>query len=139
INRPLRSLHQVTSRFSVGVPNRGVYETAYDIWDTSMAYEVMLWMNVRGAFPAGSYRGTVSVEGSTWRVYVGRVASHSDISLVRTRGTTRANVDILAVVKWAQARGWFGGSLGQIQFGWEIVSSPGGEEFTVNRYSVTYN
>jgi Glycosyl hydrolase family 12 len=137
INQPLSSLHKVTSRFDVSVPNKAAYDTAYDIWDTSSAYEVMLWMNEQGAVPAGSYRGTVSVEGSTWRLYVGQVGSHLDVSLVRTRGTTRANVDILAVLKWAQARGWFGSSLGQVQFGWEIISSPGGADFNVNRYSVT--
>jgi hypothetical protein len=139
INRPLSTLHQVASSFNVSVPNKAAYDTAYDIWDTSMSHEVMLWMDEQGAVPAGSYRETVSVEGSLWRVYVGQVGSHLDVSLVRTKGTTRANVDILAVLKWAQAHGWFGSSLGQVQFGWEIISSPGGEDFTVNRYNVTYN
>lgn len=140
INRPLSSLHQVTSKFDVSVPNKATYDTAYDVWDPCQTHEIMLWMNERGAVPAGSYRETVNVAGSAWRVYVGRVLTHSDVSLVRVRGTTRAKVDILTILKWVTARGWFGnGVLGQVQFGWEIVSSPGGADFNVNRYNVTYN
>jgi hypothetical protein len=140
INRPLSSLHQVTSRFDVSVPNNAAYDTAYDIWDPSQTHEVMLWMNERGATPAGSYRQTVNLAGSTWRVWVGMVGSHLDVSLVRSRGTDRANVDILTILKWATAHGLFGnGVLGQVQFGWEIISSPGGGTFKVNRYSLNYN
>lgn len=139
INRSLSSLHSVKSSFNVSVPGSGAYESAYDIWLRDNAFEVMLWMNKTGAVgPLGSYQTTVSVGGHTWQVYKGSNGVNQVFSFVRTGNTSSGTVDILAVLKWIQSRGWYGNeTLGNVQFGFEITSASGGKTFTTNSYSVS--
>ncbi len=139
IGASLSSLSSVTSSFNVTNPSGGAYETAYDIWDTGNAYETMLWMNKTGAVgPLGSEVTTVSVGGYRWNVYKGSNGSNQVFSFVNTGSTTSGTVNILAVLKWIESQGWFGNiTLGNVQFGWEITSSSGGENFQVNSFSVS--
>jgi len=139
IGASLSSLSSVTSSFNVTNPSGGAYETAYDIWDTGNAYETMLWMNKTGAVgPLGSEVSTVSVGGYRWNVYKGSNGSNQVFSFVNTGSTTSGTVNILAVLKWIESQGWFGNiTLGNVQFGWEITSSSGGENFQVNSFSVS--
>src|SRR5690349_20935698 len=48
VGKKLSALSSVKSSFNVTVPASGAYETAYDIWDSSNADEIMLWMNRTG-------------------------------------------------------------------------------------------
>jgi Glycosyl hydrolase family 12 len=139
IGASLSSLSSVTSSFNVTNPSGGAYETAYDIWDTGNAYETMLWMNKTGAVgPLGSEVTTVSVGGYRWNVYKGSNGSNQVFSLVNTGTATSGTVNILAVLRWIESQGWFGNiTLGNVQFGWEITSSSGGENFQANSFSVT--
>lgn len=136
----LSSLHGVSSSFSVSVPGSGAFNTAYDIWANGSSYEIMLWMNKTGAVgPLGSQQTTATVGGSTWAVYSGSNGSNAVFSFVRTSNTNSGSVDILAVLKWIEARGWFGNvTLSNVQFGWEITSTGGTtRSFTTNSYSVS--
>lgn len=141
VNRTLSSLSSVTSSFNVSVPGSGAYETAYDIWANNNAYEIMLWMNKTGAVgPLGSEVATATVGGHTWDVYSGSNGSNQVFSFVREGNTSSGTVDVLAVLKWIEAQGWYGDvTLGNVQFGYEITSSAGGLTFTTNSYGVTYN
>jgi hypothetical protein len=135
----LSSLHSVTSSFNVTVPGSGAYETAYDIWCANNAFEIMLWMNKTGAVgPLGSRQTSATVGGHTWDVFRGSNGSNQVFSFVRQGNVTSGSVDILAVLRWLQARGWFGDvTLGQVQFGFEITSSSGGLNFVTNSYSAS--
>jgi hypothetical protein len=139
VGKRLSALSRVTSNFNVSRPGSGAYETAYDIWANNNAYETMLWMNKQGAVgPLGSKQTTVSVGGHTWDVYKGSNGSNAVFSFVRTSNTNSGSVDVLAVLNWIKARGWFGDvTLGEVQFGFEITSSSGGLNFTTNTYSVS--
>lgn len=139
VNASLSSLSSVKSSFNVTVPSSGAYTSAYDIWANNNAYEVMLWMNKTGAVgPLGTAQGTVTVGGHTWAVYKGSNGANAVFSFVRSQNTSAGTVDILAVMKWIQAKGWFGNvTLGNVQFGYEITSSSGGLDFVTNSYSVT--
>jgi hypothetical protein len=139
IGASLSSLSSVTSSFNVTDPSGGAYETAYDIWDSSNAYETMLWMNKTGAVgPLGSEVASVSVGGYSWHVYKGSNGSNQVFSFVNTGAATSGTVNILAVLRWIESQGWFGNiTLGNVQFGWEITSASGGENFQVNSYSVS--
>jgi hypothetical protein len=139
INQPLSALTSVKSSFNVTVPSSGAYETAYDIWANSNAYEIMLWMNKTGAVgPLGTSQGTLTLGGHTWTVYKGSNGANAVYSFVRTSNTSSGTVDILSIMKWIQGKGWFGNvTLGNVQFGYEITSSSGGLDFTTNSYSVT--
>jgi hypothetical protein len=138
VGKTLSSLNHVTSSVNFSVPSSGVWDAAYDIWDNNHAYETMVWMNERGAGPLGSKVATASVGGSTWNVYNGSNGSNKVFSFVRTSGTDSGSVDILAVLKWVEAKGWFGNiTLGQVQFGFEISGTSGTQTFKVNSYSVS--
>lgn len=139
VGRQLSSLSRVSSSFNVNRPGSGAYESTYDIWANNNSYEIMLWMNKQGAVgPIGSKQTTVSVGGHTWDVYKGSNGSNAVFSFVRTSNTNAGTVDVLAVLNWIKARGWFGNvTLGEVQFGFEITSASGGLNFTSNSYSVS--
>jgi glycosyl hydrolase family 12 len=135
----LSSLHGVTSSFNVSVPSTGAYETAYDIWCANNAFEIMLWMNKTGAVgPLGTRQTSATVGGHTWDVYSGSNGSNKVFSFVRQGNISSGSVDVLAVLRWIEAKGWFGNvTLGQVQFGFEITSSSGGLNFVTNSYSAS--
>ncbi|WP_433294823.1 cellulose binding domain-containing protein [Actinoplanes sp. CA-030573] len=149
LNRTLSSLGSVSSSFNVSVPPDGDYETAYDIWANSNAYEVMIWTNQHGAVGpiAESYdaNGAVpsvrnlSVGGHTWNVYRGSNGSNAVYSFVRTSGTDAGTIDVLAVLKWLRTSGrWADVTVGDIQFGFELSGTAGQSNFTTNTFSLTY-
>ncbi|MGW1167278.1 glycoside hydrolase family 12 protein [Streptomyces sp. NPDC002550] len=140
INKSVTSLSSLTSSYNVTVPSSGAYETAYDIWDTGHKYEIMLWVNRTGAVgPLGTSQGTVSLGGSTWTVYKGNNGSNDVFSFVRSSNSSSGTVNILPILKWIKdTKGWFGDvTIGDLQFGFEITSSAGGLDFTVNSESVS--
>src|SRR3954469_25555587 len=50
LGRRVSTLGTTTSSFNVTVPTSGVaFTTAYDIWSSDNAHEIMLWMNKYGA------------------------------------------------------------------------------------------
>ncbi|XVS63081.1 glycoside hydrolase family 12 protein [Actinosynnema sp. CA-299493] len=139
VNRKLSGLSRLSSSFNVSRPGSGAYATAYDIWADNHAYEIMIWVNKQGAVgPIGSKQATATVGGHTWDVYRGSNGSNAVFSFVRTGNTNAGTVDVLAVLKWIGARGWYGDvTVGDVQFGFEITSSSGGMDFMSNSFSIT--
>jgi len=140
LGKKVSALGTTTSSFNVTVPTSGVaFESAYDIWSSDNAYEVMLWMNKYGAVgPLGTLQTTVTVGGHTWKVYRGSNGSNAVFSFVRTSNTGSGTVDIRAIAQWLRSAGWWGDvTVGNVQFGFEITSSAGGKDFMTNSYSVT--
>lgn len=140
LGKKVSTLGTTTSSFNVTVPTSGVaFETAYDIWSSDNAYEIMLWMNKYGAVgPIGSQQTTASVGGHSWAVYRGSNGSNQVFSFVRTGNTSSGTVDLRAITQWLRSKGWFGDvTIGNIQFGYEITSSSGGKDFVTNSFSVT--
>ncbi|MHB9858709.1 glycoside hydrolase family 12 protein [Streptomyces sp. YIM S03343] len=140
INKSITSLGSLNSSYNVTVPSSGSYNTSYDIWDTSYAYEVMLWVNKTGAVgPLGTSQGTVTLGGSTWTVYKGNNNSNDVFSFVRSSNSSSGSVSILPILKWIKdTKGWFGNvTIGDVQFGFEITSSSGGLDFATNSLSVS--
>jgi hypothetical protein len=141
IGKTIGSLKSLSSSFNVTVPSAGAYETAYDIWSSNNAYEIMLWMNKYGAVgPLGSFYATVTAGGHTWNVYKGSNGSNAVYSFVRTSNTGSGTVNILSVLGWLYSQGWISNvTMGNVQFGYEITSSSGGLNFVTNSYSVSYS
>ncbi|MFG2789480.1 hypothetical protein [Streptomyces sp. NPDC048419] len=140
INKSITSLGSLSSSYNVSVPSSGAYNTSYDIWDTGYKYEIMLWMNKTGAVgPLGTSQGTLTLGGHTWTVYKGNNGSNDVFSFVRTSNSSSGTVSILPILKWIKdTKGWFGNvTVGDLQFGFEITSSSGGLNFTVNSESVS--
>ncbi|MFJ2115851.1 MULTISPECIES: hypothetical protein [unclassified Streptomyces] len=140
INKPLTTLSSLRSGYNVTVPSSGAYNTSYDIWDSNHDYEIMLWVNYRGAVsPLGTSQGTLTLGGHTWTVYKGNNGSNEVFSFLRTSNSTSGTVDILPILKWVKdTKGWWGNvTIGDVQFGYEVTSSPGGLDFTTNSFSVS--
>jgi Cellulose binding domain/Glycosyl hydrolase family 12 len=148
INRTVSSLASLGSSFNVSVPSSGNWETAYDIWANSNAYEVMLWVNQNGAVGpiADSYDANgavpavknVSVGGQTWNVYKGNNGSNAVFSFIRTSNTNSGSIDVLAVMNWLRTQSWWGDvTIGDVQFGFEISGTNGSTAFTDNSFSIT--
>jgi hypothetical protein len=140
INKTITSLGSLTSSYNVTVPSSGAYNTSYDIWDTGYANEIMLWVNKTGAVgPLGTSQGTLTLGSNTWTVYKGNNGSNNVYSFVRSSNSTSGTVDILPILKWIKdTKGWFGNvTIDDVQFGFEITSSSGGLDFTVNSESVS--
>ncbi|MFI6348739.1 hypothetical protein [Streptomyces sp. NPDC050560] len=141
VNKPLSSLTSLSSTYDVSVPSSGAYNTSYDIWDTDYDYEIMLWVNHTGAVgPIGTSQGTVSLGGHEWAVYKGDNGANQVFSFLRTSNSSAGTVDILPVLDWIKdTKGWWGDeTVGDVQFGYEITSSPGGLDFTTNDFGVAY-
>ena len=134
------ALGTLSSSFNVTVPTSGVaFTSAYDVWSSDNRHEIMLWMNKYGPVgPIGGYQATVTVGGHTWNVYRGSNGHNAVYSFVRTNNTWSGTVDIKAICNWIKNRGWFGDvTIGNVQFGYEITSSPGGKDFVTNNLSIT--
>jgi len=151
VNKKISAISTLKSSFNATVPSSGKYNTAYDIWCGSNKYEIMLWMNKKGSVnpiassydssgnPVAAYKSQ-SIGGHTWNVYKGNNGSNAVYSFVRTSNTSSGTVDIKAILTWIKNKGWFGDvTVGKVQLGWEITSSNGGLNFTMNSYSVTSN
>ncbi|BCJ62728.1 GH12 family glycosyl hydrolase domain-containing protein [Micromonospora endophytica] len=140
IGRRVSQLGNVTSSFNVTVPTSGVaFTTAYDIWTTDHAHEIMLWMNKYGPVgPLGTFQTQATVGGHTWDIYRGSNGANQVYSFIRTGNTNAGTVNVTAVAQWIRNRGWFGDvTIGDVQLGYEITSSAGGRTFTTNSFSVT--
>lgn len=140
VGKKLSALSWASSSFNVSVPSSGAYTTAYDIWDTAHAYEIMLWVNKTGPVgPLGTSQGTLNLGGHTWTVYRGTNGSNEVFSFVRNSNTNSGTVDILSLLNWMKnTKGWIGDiTLGDVQFGYEITSSAGGLNFNTNSFSVS--
>jgi Glycosyl hydrolase family 12 len=140
IGRRVSALGTTTSSFNVSVPTSGVaFTTAYDIWSSDNAHEIMLWMNKYGPVgPLGSLQTTTSVGGHTWSIYRGSNGANQVYSFVRTSNTSSGTVDVRAIAQWIRAQGWFGDvTIGNVQFGYEITSAAGGKDFVTNSFSVS--
>ncbi|MET0422664.1 MAG: hypothetical protein ABW046_02240 [Actinoplanes sp.] len=140
IGRKVSALGTVTSSFNVSVPTSGVaFTSAYDIWSSDNAHEIMLWMNKYGAVgPLGTLQTSASVGGHSWNIYRGSNGSNQVYSFVRTSNASSGTVNVTQIAQWIRSRGWFGDvTIGNVQFGYEITSSSGGKDFITNSFSVT--
>lgn len=157
VGRSLSSLASCRSSFNASTPAGGAWASTYDIWDNNKRYETMLWMNYTsnsngsGNIKPISYNWNssgnpvpvytnVNVGGHTWNVFRGNNGSADVFSFLRTSKTNSATVDVLAIQRWIQGRGWFGNiTLGDVQYGYEITNTNGGANFNCNSYSVSFN
>lgn len=158
VGRTLSSLGSCRSSFNISTPSGGAWAAAYDIWDNNHQHETMLWMNYTsnsngsGNIKPISYNWNaqgnpvpthwnVSIGGHTWNVFRGHNGGNNVYSFLRTSKTNSGTVDVLAIQRWIQARGWFGNIVqGAVQFGFEITNTnSSGSNFNCNSYSVSFN
>ncbi|KAJ7120602.1 glycoside hydrolase family 12 protein [Mycena crocata] len=88
-----------------------VADVSYDLWlsntagtggaSSSSTFEIMVWLSTRGgAGPAGSQIGTATVNGVTWRLFKGTVATWTVFSFVAPTEITNFNSDLKAFLTY---------------------------------------
>ena len=156
VSKALSSLTSLSSTLASTTPSAGAWDAAYDIWDSTNAYEIMIWTNYTGTDTGGgnvkpisaTYTSAgnaqavytnVSIGGATYNVYEGNVG-HNVISFLRTSKSNNTTTNILAVLQWIKSVGYFGNiTVGQVQYGVEVTSTSGSETWTVSNYTLTHN
>ena len=124
---PISSFDSLTSTFAETSPQVGIYNVAYDLWINGIATpgctEIMIWTENRRQVPGGKYVQEAIFGGRTYKVY--KSANGSYIAFVAAANFTSGTVDLLEIVNWAIAKGWFPSqsTLNQICFGVEVVST----------------
>jgi len=141
---PISSFKTITSTFAETSPQVGIYDVAYDIWTNGVATqnstEFMIWTENHNQVPAGSRAASATFGGRSYDVW--KTADNQYIAFVPTKAFTSVTVDILEMFQWTIARGWFAANstLGQIDFGVEIVSTEGAKAtFQFTDFSITTN
>jgi hypothetical protein len=135
------SFRTIRSSWAARTPDVGIYNAAYDIWLDGVPgrHEVMIWTHNRRQVPAGSrVGGPVRIGGHTWRVWA--TSDNGYIAFVPSRKLDHGRVHIRAMLGWLIAKGRLERqvTLGQIGFGFEIVSTEGRPAtFKVDSFSVT--
>jgi zinc protease len=155
VNKAINSLTTLSTTGTATTPSGGAWESTYDIWAGSNAYEIMLWLNYTGT-SAGcgnvkpiSYNWTsagcaipvysnVSIGGTTWNVYEGNNGSNMVYSFLRTTKTNSTAVNVKAILTYLQGLGWLANqTVGDVQYGFEITSSSGGLNWASSGFTVT--
>jgi hypothetical protein len=142
VDQPINAINSFTTTYDVTVPQAGAYNTAYDIWDVDHQHEIMLWLNWYGPVgPLGSQVGTAELGGHTWDIYNGSNGANNVYSFLRQGNSSQGEIDVVPVLDYIVDQGWMSEStvIGDSQLGFEITSSAGGLDFTVNNYAVSAN
>jgi hypothetical protein len=147
---PLSSFGSITSSFTekMGAARGTSAEAAYDIWlgqnsSTNYADEVMIWNDQanRGTCGGASVKATASFGGSDgvpqqkWTL----CQYGSELIWYLTNGNEQSGtVDVLSMLTWLESHGYLpaGSGLNQIDYGFEICSTPSAETFTVSQFSI---
>jgi hypothetical protein len=141
---PISSFNTITSTFAEASPHVGIYNVAYDIWTNGVAAsgstEFMIWTENYKQVPAGTRVMSATFGGRTYDVW--KTSNNHYIAFVPAAVFTSGTIDILEIFTWTMAQGWLpaNSTLGQIDFGVEIVSTNGADAtFQFTDFSITTN
>jgi hypothetical protein len=142
---PLSNYPTLSSTFAATGPNTGIYNIAYDIWLNGVGNggasnrEVMIWTDNQGQRPAGSVVATgLEFGGQTWTLWA--TGDNHILSFVPATDMASGTVNIRAMLDYLISRGRVpaNSTLGQIDFGVEIVSTNGAPAtFNFTGFSLT--
>ncbi len=130
-----RASVQTSWSFNLTQNNTNTLDVSYDTWlspngslgNANPSDEVMVWLYAGGgAGPAGSYRTTLNVDGTSWNLYEG-TASWNIISFVRTSNTTSASLNLMDFYSALVSLGYLSNSeyLLSVQSGTEVFTGSG--------------
>ena len=139
---PISSFKSITSTFAATSPHVGIYNVAYDIWTNGVASsgstEIMIWTENYKQVPAGTKAATVTLGGRDYDVW--KTSNNHYIAFVPKMVVTSGTIDILELFQWTMTQGYLpmNSTLGQLDFGVEIVETGGGEAtFRFTDFSIT--
>jgi hypothetical protein len=143
-NEPkLGAFSSIQSKFASRSPHVGIYDGAYDIWMNGVASggstEVMIWTDNFHQVPSGSVvkRG-LKFSHRTWRLYA--TDDHGYLAYVPNKPLHHGTIALKRRLSYLVAHGYLhrGSTIGQICFGYEIVSTGGTfHRFKIDQFSIT--
>jgi hypothetical protein len=131
------STSTINCGWTFAVTGNSVMNVAYDLFAHTTASptssskptdEIMIWLYAAGgAGPLGSQIATVSVNGTSYKLYSGHNGEWNVFSYVRTANTTSATIDVMDFMKDLMARNLMGTGkyLSTIEAGTEVFSGSG--------------
>ena len=148
---PLSGFGSIISSFTekMGGASGTSAEAAYDIWlgqnsSTNYADEVMIWNDQvnRGTCGGATVQATATFGGSNgvpqqnWTLC--KYGGSELIWYLTNTNEQSGTVDILAMLTWLESHGYLpaGSGLNQIDYGFEICSTPSAQTFTVSQFSI---
>jgi hypothetical protein len=147
VNQQMSSLSAINTSFNFSAPGGANYDWAYDCWTQNNADEIMIWEQWNGNGPiASSYScggacplySNVSIDGASWNVYQGSNGSNNVVSFLRNGQTSSGNQNALAFYSFCAAHGLLHNqTVSYVDFGVEITSTSGTQNFTLNSYSAS--
>jgi chitodextrinase len=139
----------LTSSYNITPPaaSSGLdYEYAYDVWLTTASaaqsgswsgdLELMIWNDVNGQVPAGSFKSSLS-DGS--KVWVAGSNTSGTVSVVLPKTDTSGTVDIASIISQLKSDGYITANdngILDVEYGIEAPYG-GGQTFTVNSLSLS--
>jgi hypothetical protein len=148
---PLSSFSSIVSSFTekMGEASGTSAEAAYDIWlgqnsSTNYADEVMIWNDQinRGTCGGATKQATATFGGSngvpTQNWTLCKWGGSELIWYLSSGNEQSGSVDVLSMLNWLESHGYLpaGSGLNQIDYGFEICSTPSAETFTVSQYGI---
>jgi hypothetical protein len=135
----LASFRSITSRFAARAPRSGAYNAAYNVWLDGVPgeHEVMVWTNWRDQRPAGEVVARHRFGKHHWALWA--TDDNSYLAFVPDRRMRHGRLDLDRMLRWLVRRGRLPAdtTLGQVCFGFEIVSTEGRQaRFTVRDFSL---
>jgi hypothetical protein len=148
---PLSGFGSILSSFAVQMdPTGGTSaEAAYDIWmgqssATDYADEIMIWNDQANRGTCGGatveanayFGGSNGVPRQNWTLCSYRGSEL--IWYLTNRNEQSGTVDVLSMLTWLESHHYLpaGSGLNQIDYGFEICSTPSAKTFTVNQYAI---
>jgi hypothetical protein len=139
----LSSFRTIRSSVASRSPHVGIYNGAYDIWMNGVAdgnsTEVMIWTDNYRQVPAGSVvRRGLKFSHRTWKLFA--TDDHSYIAFLPSKPLPSGTIGLKKALTYLTGHGYLakGSTVGQICFGYEIVSTNGAaHKFKVDRFSVS--
>jgi hypothetical protein len=139
----ISSFRSIRSTFASRSPQVGIYDGAYDIWLNGVAdggsTEVMIWTDNHHQVPAGSVvRRGLHFSHRTWKLWA--TPDHRYLAFVPNQPIRHGTVALKKRFSYLMRHGFLShrATLGQVCFGYEIVSTGGAPaRFKIDRFSVT--
>lgn len=140
--KAISSFSSLTSTFAATSPHSGIYNVAYDIWLNGLAdsrsTEMMIWTDNYKQVPSGDKVATATFDGVKYDVW--KTSNSKYLAFVPESPMTSGKLDLLAIFKWTQSKGWLASNatVHQIGYGVEICSTNGKPAtFNVTDFSIS--
>jgi hypothetical protein len=148
---PLSGFSSITASFSdnMNATSGTSAEAAFDIWlgqntATNYANEVMIWNDQANRGTCGgatvvanaNFGGSNGVPDQNWTLC--KYGASELIWYLTSGNEPSGSVDVLSMLTWLENHGYVpaGSGLNQIDYGFEICSTPGAETFTVSQFAI---